>query len=88
MASIPDALPIRALTPDDVEAFRALRLEALSSSPQAFGSSYEEEAALSLDVFRARMLAPAPHIVFAAIAEDGALAGAAAFLARPGVGAA
>lgn len=34
---------VRRLGPDDAEAYRALRLEALQRHPEAFGSSYEEE---------------------------------------------
>jgi ribosomal protein S18 acetylase RimI-like enzyme len=36
---------IRRLTPKDVEIYQALRLEALSRHPDAFGSSYEDAAA-------------------------------------------
>jgi RimJ/RimL family protein N-acetyltransferase len=37
-------LEIRLLTDDDISSFWALRLRALSDSPEAFGSSYEESA--------------------------------------------
>lgn len=35
---------VRVLTPDDVEAYRTIRLEALQADPGAFGSTYEREA--------------------------------------------
>jgi GNAT superfamily N-acetyltransferase len=41
-------LPIRRLDPSDAPAFRTLRLRALREHPQAFTSSYEEDAALPL----------------------------------------
>jgi GNAT superfamily N-acetyltransferase len=42
-------MDVRVLTAQDVEAFRTIRLRALQEHPEAFGSSYEIEAALSLD---------------------------------------
>lgn len=46
---------IRPLTAADVGAYRELRLLALGTSPTAFGSSLEEEAALPLTAFAARL---------------------------------
>ena len=34
---------VRKLTPDDVEAFRSIRLEGLKEFPEAFGSTFEKE---------------------------------------------
>ena len=51
---------IRRLGADDVVAYRALRLRALQTSPEAFGSSYEETVAQSLE-HMARRLAPGPQ---------------------------
>ena len=51
---------IRRLGTDDVVAYRALRLRALQTSPEAFGSSYEETVALSLESM-VRWLAPGPE---------------------------
>jgi RimJ/RimL family protein N-acetyltransferase len=71
---------IRALGATDVEAYRDLRLTALASSPEAFGSSHEEEAQLSLDNFRARLAAAGPDVIFGAFAQD-LLVGMAGFVA-------
>lgn len=37
------SIQVRLLTPEDAESFRELRLEALRTSPEAFGSTYEAE---------------------------------------------
>ncbi len=39
---------MRRLVPDEAEAYRALRLEALESCPEAFGTSREEAAAVPM----------------------------------------
>jgi ribosomal protein S18 acetylase RimI-like enzyme len=46
---------VRRLVPDDVDAFRAIRLEGLEAAPSAFGGSLAEEAGLSHDEWRARL---------------------------------
>jgi ribosomal protein S18 acetylase RimI-like enzyme len=40
---------VRKLTPDDVEAFRAVRLEGLHSHPENFGSDADDEASYPLE---------------------------------------
>jgi len=69
---------IRPLAPSDAPACRDLRLTALATSPEAFGSSYEEEAPLSVDAFRARIPEAPPNAIFGAF-SDGDLVGMAGF---------
>jgi ribosomal protein S18 acetylase RimI-like enzyme len=45
----------RRLSPDDSDAYRRIRLEALGKAPDAYGSSYSVEAALPLAAFRERL---------------------------------
>lgn len=71
---------IRRLTPEDAQAFRALRLEALATSPEAFGSSYEEEVGLPLETIRSRLSGSGPNAVFGAFAGE-ELVGLAGFAA-------
>ena len=58
-------LTIRALTAADLESYRDIRLEGLRLSPEAFGSSYEEEIARPDEEF-ARRLAQGPGAMFGA----------------------
>lgn len=46
---------VRALTPADVDVYRAIRLEALHADPGAFGSTLEREAAFVDDDWRERL---------------------------------
>jgi len=63
---------IRRLTADDVDAYRAIRLEALTASPESYGTSAESFARRPLESLRRQMLAMA---FFGAIDADGSLAG-------------
>jgi RimJ/RimL family protein N-acetyltransferase len=47
---------IRILEAADVESYRHLRLESLTTDPEAFGSTYEREAAFSLETVRDRLV--------------------------------
>ncbi|NJO34772.1 MAG: GNAT family N-acetyltransferase [Rhodospirillales bacterium] len=83
MATHP-AICIRRVGPDCAEAFRALRLEALTSVPEAFGSSPEEETARPMDLVRARLDPSIPDAVFGAFADDD-LVGMAGFALSRGI---
>jgi GNAT superfamily N-acetyltransferase len=61
---------IRNLMPEDAPAFRELRLEALASSPEAFGSSYEEEVHLPIETIRSRIPISGPNAIFGAFAGE------------------
>ena len=68
---------IRSLTGADAREFQALRLRSLRESPEAFGSSYDEELSVSLDAVAHRLDAartPTARIVLGAFA-DGVLVG-------------
>jgi ribosomal protein S18 acetylase RimI-like enzyme len=60
---------VRILQPADLEALRAIRLEALRRHPAAYGSSFEEEAAASPADFARRMLLP-PTTMFGLFLAD------------------
>ena len=74
-------LNIRALTEDDAGDFQRLRLRALEEHPDAFGSSYEAESALSLETVAARMrrTAESPHAFTLGAYRDGKLVGMVGF---------
>jgi GNAT superfamily N-acetyltransferase len=71
-------ISIRLLLPSDAQAYQDLRLEALKGSPEAFGSSYEEEAPLPLETIRARIPSSGPNAIFGAVTDE-ALVGIAGF---------
>jgi RimJ/RimL family protein N-acetyltransferase len=66
-------MQIRRLTPQDATAYRALRLRALREHPEAFTSSYEEDAQVPLQVAAARLDSNA--FAFWGAAEGGELYG-------------
>ena len=68
-------MEIRTLTEDDAAPYRALRLEALQTNPEAFGSSYEETAARPLSATVERLRAQQTPGSFSLGAFDGALIG-------------
>ncbi len=65
---------VRRLVPADASALRQLRLDALRETPEAFGSSYEEEHTLTLDDIRAWIAPADDSAMFGVFAQD-ALAG-------------
>ncbi len=67
---------IRRLSGDDVEAYRATRLEALVNHPESYGTSPEAFAARPVETLVAQLT---ERTYFGVIAETGDLAGLAAF---------
>ncbi|UPY35200.1 N-acetyltransferase [Sediminicoccus sp. KRV36] len=73
-------MPLRRLTPDDAEAFRALRLEALRLAPAAYGTAFEEEAGKPLSWFGEALTR---SDVFVAEGASGCLSGMLAYRGDP-----
>ena len=69
-----DKVLIRVLSPDDLEAFWALRLQGLQECPVAFGGSYDEEKELPLEEV-ARHFGHEGIRLFGAFTGDGQLVG-------------
>src|SRR5215218_4555446 len=66
-------IEIRPLGPSDAAAYRAVRLRGLRDSPEAFGSTYDEEIGSLVDAVAARITpagAPACRVVFGAFDGD------------------
>ena len=74
---------IRTLEPSDVEAYRALRLEGLRDSPEAFSSDYAENARFPLETFAQRIAAERNRWVLGAFDAD-ALVGVAGYMREQG----
>ncbi|WP_340026434.1 GNAT family protein [Paenibacillus sp. FSL K6-1096] len=71
---------IRTLTPSDAESYRALRLQSLQQHPEAFLSSYESEAKLSIETTRIRLEPSDGNFTLGAFLDgDERLAGMATF---------
>lgn len=75
-----DATIRRLVAPADAESFRAVRLEALRKSPEAFSSDYRDEAEWPLERFAGRL---ETSLVLGAF-EEGRLVGMAGFYVEPG----
>jgi ribosomal protein S18 acetylase RimI-like enzyme len=74
------ALVIRQLTPADATDYRAIRLAALKESPEAFGSTYESEAARPMSGWGERLAAPGAFAAYV----DGKIVGMARFVQDAG----
>ncbi|WP_428993843.1 N-acetyltransferase family protein [Achromobacter insuavis] len=70
----PSDLLVRRLIPQDAQGLRQLRLDALRETPEAFGSSYEEEHTLTLEDIRG-WIAPADDSAMFGVFSAAALAG-------------
>ncbi|MDA8443524.1 GNAT family N-acetyltransferase [Paracidovorax valerianellae] len=70
----PAPLQLRPLTPEDAAPFAALRLRGLRECPEAFSSSYDEEAATPLSDFERRLQPQAGRAVLGAL-QGGTLIG-------------
>jgi len=75
----PVSYEIRPLAREDAPAWRALRLEALTNHPEAFGSSAEEFSQLSLDEAAERIPPAVGEDVLFGVFAGGALCGCAGF---------
>ncbi len=62
-------MEIRLVTAQDAEAYRQLRLEGLQTNPEAFGSSFEEERDMALELFASRLEAQG-SFTFGAFDQD------------------
>jgi RimJ/RimL family protein N-acetyltransferase len=76
-AAQPAGVTIRRLGANDVEAYRAFRLQAIRATPRAFTSSFEEESAKPLSAMIERLIAPGRpgDAVFGAFDDAGKLIG-------------
>lgn len=72
-------IEIRSVTPEDVETFRELRLEALRTSPEAFSASYEDFVKVSMDDVRKRIRTEEDNFIVGAFAEGQKLCGMVGF---------
>jgi RimJ/RimL family protein N-acetyltransferase len=70
---------IRLLTKQDVPAYRELRLEALQTNPEAFGSSYEESVARTVEQLTETFPVTNNNFIVGAFSETGELVGMVGF---------
>jgi ribosomal protein S18 acetylase RimI-like enzyme len=70
---------IRPIVASEFEALHALRLFGLREYPDAFGATYEEDAALPPERIRNRFTITEENFVIGAFAEDGRMVGMAGF---------
>jgi ribosomal protein S18 acetylase RimI-like enzyme len=63
-------MDIRVLSPTDAADYRELRLRALREHPEAFTSSYEEEATKSIDTARTRLSGKSGNTFWGAFLND------------------
>jgi RimJ/RimL family protein N-acetyltransferase len=78
------AVDLRPLGRGDAEAYREIRLEALSRHPDAFGAAFEDERERTVEQFAERLGQPPPATVFGGFDGD-RLVGTAGFYAHTGL---
>lgn len=72
-------MEIRLLNGSDARSYQQVRLSALKNNPEAFGSTYEREAAYPLEFVAGRLKPSEDQFVLGAFQEDGSLAGIVTF---------
>lgn len=75
---------IRVLNETDAKSYQNLRLSALLTNPEAFGSTYEREAAFSLDTVAERIKPAQDQFVLGAFDYGGSLVGIVSFVRDKG----
>ena len=75
---------VRVIGPEAAAAYQALRLRSLQEHPEAFGSSYEDEAGRTLETVQERLRTTEHHFTLGAW-RGSDLVGIAAFSRSPGV---
>ncbi|MDR6885214.1 GNAT family protein [Bacillus sp. 3255] len=76
---------IRILEESDANLYQVLRLSALKSNPEAFGSTYEREVKFSLETVVERMKPTKDKFVLGAFDPNGTLVGIVAFVRETGL---
>ena len=71
---------IRPMQKSDAEAYRTLRLNALETNPEAFGSSYEESREQPIEFYRGRIPEPDSDSVIFVTEKDGHFVGMMGFV--------
>ncbi|WPK10428.1 GNAT family N-acetyltransferase [Lysinibacillus louembei] len=72
-------ITIVVLNEADAKMYREIRLNALKINPEAFGSTYEREAAFPIATFEERLKSTENQFVLGALKDDGSLIGIVAF---------
>ena len=71
--ALPDGYEVRALAPDELDAWWDLRLRSLRDHPDAFGGDYESAIKRGPDYLREGLVPGSVERLFAAFAPDGSL---------------
>ncbi|MFC7686261.1 GNAT family N-acetyltransferase [Ureibacillus sp. GCM10028918] len=71
---------IRLLNEEDAQKYQALRLRALQTDPENFGSTYEREVHFTIEVVEERIRQAEDRYVLGAFNEEGSLVGVVRFM--------